>query len=67
MKNLKLRISKRPKNRYDSFNYSFYDKVQKGFIKLSKNKVKYAIIDSNNEISKNKKIILRKINNLLSI
>ena len=67
MKNLKLRINKRPKNRYDKFNYKFYNKVQKGFIKLSKNKNKYSIINSNNEISKNKKIILNKINNHLSI
>ncbi len=67
MKNLKLRINKRPKNRYDKFNYKFYNKVQNGFIKLSKNKNKYSVINSNNEISKNKKIILNKINNLLSI
>ena len=67
MKNLKLRINKRPKNRYDKFNYKFYNKVQNCFIKLSKNKNKYSVINSNNEISKNKKIILNKINNLLSI
>ena len=67
MKNLKLRINKRPKNRYDKFNYKFYNKVQNGFIKLSKNKNKYSVINSNNEISKNKKIIINKINNLLSI
>ena len=62
MKNLKLRINKRPKNRYDKFNYKFYNKVQKGFIKLSKNKNKYTVINSNNEISKNKKIIINKKN-----
>ena len=67
MKNLKLRINKRPKNRYDNFNYKFYSKVQNGYIKMSKNKKKYIIINSNNEISKNKKIILNKINNLLSL
>ena len=67
MKNLKLRINKRAKNRYDKFNYKFYNKVQKGFIKLSKNKNKYSVINSNNEISINKKIIINKINNLLSI
>ena len=67
MKNLKLRINKRPKNRYDKFNYKFYNKVQNGFIKLSKNKNKYSVINSNNEISINKKIIINKINNLLSI
>ena len=67
MRNLKLRINKRPKNRYDKFNYKFYNKVQKGFIKLSRNKSKYTIINSNNEINQNKKIILKKINNILSI
>ena len=39
MKNLKLRINKRRKNRYDNFNDSFYRKVQKGFLKISKNKI----------------------------
>ena len=67
MKNLKLRINKRPKNRYDKFNDKFYRKVQKGFIKLSKNQSKYMIIDSNKEIKNNKKIILKKINSILSI
>ena len=39
MKNLKLRLKKRlKKNRYDNFKISFYKKVQKGYISLSKNK-----------------------------
>ena len=67
MKNLKKRIDRRKKNRYDKFNYKFYDKVQKGFIKLSKNKNNYMIINSNNKISENKEKILKKINSLLSI
>jgi dTMP kinase len=67
MKNLKSRINKRPKNRYDKFNDKFYGRVQKGFIKLSKNQSKYMIIDSNKEIKNNKKIILKKINSILSI
>ena len=67
MKNLKSRLNKRPKNRYDKFNLKFYSKVQKGFIKLSKNKRNYMIIDSNKEILKNKSIILKKINSLLPI
>ena len=36
MKNLKIRINKRPKNRYDNFNYKFYSKVQNGYLKMSK-------------------------------
>ena len=67
--NLISRLSKRKKlNRYDKFKTSFYTKVQKGFIKLSKkNKNKYLIVDSNKAISHNKKIILNKINKLLKI
>ncbi len=40
-KNMFERLKKRKKlNRYDRFNYSFYKKVQNGFIKLSKKKKK---------------------------
>lgn len=67
MKNLHSRINKRTKNRYDKFDNKFYDKVQKGFIKLSKKKKNYMIVDSNLNIFKNKKIIIKKINSLLSI
>ena len=55
-------------NRYDKFEYKFYNKVQNGFLKQAKkNKSKYLIVDSNLDIKINKKIILNKINNLLSI
>ncbi len=68
MKNLKLRLKKRSKkNRYDNFNINFYKKVQKGYIHLSKKKKKYMIINSNNQIAENKKIIKKKINSLLFI
>jgi len=67
MKNLNLRLNKKNKNRYDKFNNRFYNKVQKGFIKLSKNKRNYMLINSNLNISLNKKIIIKKINSLLSI
>ena len=66
MKNLKLRINKRSsKNRYDNFDIKFYQKVQKGYMKLSKNKKKYMIINSNNQINENKKIIIQKIDSIL--
>jgi dTMP kinase len=53
-------------NRYDKFNYSFYEKVQKGFVKiLKKNPKKYMQIDSNQNIDHNEKIILNKIKNLI--
>ena len=67
MKNLKYRVGKRSKkNRYDNFKINFYKKVQNGYIKLSKNKKKYMIINSNNEINHNKKLIINKINSLIS-
>tara|TARA_Y100000294_G_scaffold15745_1_gene13953 strand:+ start:193 stop:804 length:612 start_codon:yes stop_codon:yes gene_type:complete len=65
-KNLKLRLNKRiNKNRYDKFNFDFYNKIQNGFINLAKSKNKYFIINSNNEIKYNKKLIIRKIINLI--
>ena len=67
MKNLKSRINKRIKNRYDTFNNNFYKNVQNGFIKLAKNRKNYKIIDSNLNISKNKEIIIKKVNSILSI
>ena len=66
LKKLKIRLKKRRNlNKYDRFNVSFYKKVQKGFLKLSKNKKNYTIIDSNNDINVNKKIILNKIDKLI--
>ena len=47
---LKLRKNK---NKYDNFKYDFYNKVQKGFLKIAnKNKSKYLILDSNKDNSK---------------
>tara|TARA_B110000881_G_C18591303_1_gene528151 strand:+ start:1357 stop:1971 length:615 start_codon:yes stop_codon:yes gene_type:complete len=66
-KNLKLRLSKRKiLNRYDKFELKFYNKVQLGFIKLSNfKKNKYLKINSNLDVSINKKIILNKIDKLI--
>jgi len=65
-KNLILRLKKRKNlNRYDKFNYNFYSKVQNGFLKLAKNKKKYLIVNSNFPISKNKKIIINKLEKLI--
>ena len=66
-KNMKKRLIKRKNlNRYDKFNYNFYNKVQKGFLKiLRKNKKKYLKIDSNLSIKHNEKLILNKINDLI--
>ena len=66
-KNLHSRLKKRKSlNRYDKFNLKFYNRVQKGFIKLAKsNKKSYMIINSNLKIEENKKLILNKINKLI--
>ena len=53
-------------NRYDSFDKNFYNKVQNGFIKLSKkNTTKYQIIDSNLDIKVNENLIINKIMKLI--
>lgn len=53
-------------NRYDKFDYNFYEKVQKGFLKLSKmNKRKYQIVDSNISINENKELVIQKIDKLI--
>jgi dTMP kinase len=66
-KNLKERLKQRKLlNRYDKFKISFYNKVQKGFISLSKKqKNKYQLINSNLDIDKNEKLILSKIDRLI--
>ena len=65
-KNLKKRLIKRRNlNRYDKFKLQFYSKVQNGFLRLSKNKKNYLIIDSNLSISHNKKIIINKVKKLI--
>ena len=65
--NMKNRLMKRKiLNRYDKFDNIFYDKVQKGFLKIiKKNPKKYMKIDSNLDIIHNEKIILNKINELI--
>jgi len=67
-KNMILRLKERKiLNRYDKFNTSFYDKVQKGFLKLMRKKKKnsFMIIDSNLPINTNKEIVLKKLKNLI--
>jgi len=66
-KNMLSRLRKRNKlNRYDKFSSKFYEKVQKGYLKIAKNKKnKYLIVDSNLELKRNKEIIIRKINELI--
>tara|TARA_B100001769_G_scaffold63019_1_gene46724 strand:- start:792 stop:1412 length:621 start_codon:yes stop_codon:yes gene_type:complete len=67
-KNMFKRLkSRRNVNKYDKFKYDFYNKVQKGFLKIArKNKSKYLILDSNKDnlkIIENK--LINKIQNML--
>ena len=66
-KNLFQRLKNRKSlNRYDQFDMKFYNKVQKGFLKLAKsNKKAYKIIDSNLDIKKNEDLIINQIKKLI--
>ena len=64
--NMQKRLKQRKKlNRYDTFKEKFYKKVQNGFLRISKNKKRYKIINSNLPIKLNKEIIIDKIERLL--
>ena len=67
-KNMLKRLkSRKNNNKYDNFNYNFYNKVQKGFLKIAlKNRSRYLILDSNKDslkIIENK--LINKINKIL--
>ena len=66
-KNMIKRLNSRKSlNRYDKFNFKFYQKVQKGFLLLAKkNKKKYQIINSNLDKDKNKFLIIEKVKKLI--
>ena len=57
-KSSKFRLKKRKsRNRYDNFSQSFYSKAQKSFLKISKNKKNYYVLDSSsNDNTLEKKI-----------
>ncbi len=66
-KNLFQRLKNRKSlNRYDQFDMNFYNKVQRGFLKLAKsNKKSYKIIDSNFDIKKNEDLVINQIKKLI--
>ena len=66
-KNLLHRLKKRKSlNRYDQFDMNFYNKVQKGFLKLARlNKKSYKIIDSNIDIKENEDLIINQFKKLI--
>ena len=61
-KSSKLRLKKRKsKNRYDNFGQSFYNKAQKSFLKIAKNKKNYFVLDS----SSNDGVLEKKMFNIV--
>ena len=67
VKNLRLRLNKRLKlNRYDKFKLKFYNKVQKGYLKISKNSKNYILLDSNTNSEKEmSKLIIKKLEKII--
>ena len=67
LKNLQKRLRNRSKlNRYDKFKLKFYNIVQNGYKKISRNKSKYIKINSNtNTINEVKKIIINKLEKII--
>ena len=66
-RNMKKRLKLRKKtNKYDKFNYKFYDNVQKGFLKIAKRKKNYFIVDSNKKnINEVRSLLKNKINKII--
>ena len=59
-KSSKLRLKKRKtKNRYDNFSQSFYTKAQNSFLKISKNKKNYFVLNSSSNNSDLEKKIFK--------
>ena len=54
-------LKRRTKNRYDNFAKSFYQKAQKSFVKIAKNKKNYHVLNS----SKNDNLLEKKILNIV--
>ena len=66
-KSLKKRLQKRRiKNKYDKFNFKFYNKVQNGFKKIFKNNKNVTLINSDDHITNNKNTIIKQIERLLN-
>mgnify|MGYP001260122861 CR=1 FL=1 len=63
----RLRLKKRKsKNRYDNFAQSFYDKAQKSFLRIAKNKKNYFILESSSNDNLLEKKILKITNKFLN-
>ena len=63
---LKRLKKRKTRNRYDNFPVKFYIKAQKDFLKISKNKKNYIILDSNlNNEKKINQILINKIKDII--
>ena len=66
-KNLKIRLRKRRiKNKYDKFDFKYYNKVQNGYRKIFKNKKNVTLINSDDQITINKNTIIKRLQRLLN-
>ena len=64
----KERLKRRKsKNRYDKFSWTFYNKAQKSFLKIAKNKKNYYILDSSSNNADLEKKIFKIVSKFLKI
>jgi dTMP kinase len=67
-KTSRKRLNKRrSKNRYDNFAQTFYTKAQKSFLKISKNKRNYFVLDSSNDDNSLEKRIFKIVSKRLNL
>ena len=66
-KNMLVRLKERKiLNRYDRFKFSFYNKVQNGYLKIyKKNQKNYQLINSNLDKEINKELVRKKVESLI--
>ena len=52
-------------NKYDKFNYTFFDRVQKGFLRIANGKKKYIILNSNKKnTEETRSLLINKIDKI---
>ena len=63
---MKKRLRIRKNNKYDKFKNSFYERVQKCFLKISNKNKSYFILNNNkNNLNQKKKILINKIKKII--
>ena len=68
IKNSLIRANKRDnnKNRYEKFNNEFHEKIRNYFLSLEKTNKRYILIDASDSIENISKIILNKLNKIIT-